>query len=74
MVLLLFLIFICHPSGWIQLESLCCALDGLNIFVTVVKPDTEDPLLLVVRSVDVMDLARKHSVSVMYRHHIACSH
>jgi hypothetical protein len=61
--------FICHPSGWIELESFTTWFEH---FISVVKPSKVDPVLLNleglatdVRNLNVIDLARKHSVSII---------
>ncbi|GBL91787.1 hypothetical protein AVEN_71420-1 [Araneus ventricosus] len=59
----------CHPSGWIQSEIFT---NPMNIFISYVKPTKEDPVVLILdgytthtRNIDVIDLARKNSVSLV---------
>ena len=59
----------CHPSGWIQSDLFT---KWMNHFISYVKPTEKDPVVLILdghtthtRNIDVIDLARENSVSLV---------
>lgn len=59
----------CHPSGWIQQDLFT---QWLMHFVHIVKPSTEDPVVLVLdghyshtRNMDVIDIGRRHGIHIV---------